>query len=53
MCAGDAGGSSRTIVGTADEDCGTTSTAMFVQHAGEQHGRGRVEREEDEEAFSS
>ena len=46
MCAGEAGGSPRPIVGTVDEGCGGDSTTACVQHVDEQRDAGRVESEE-------
>ena len=46
MCAGEAGGSPRPIVGTVDEGCGGDSTTACVQHVDEQRDVGRVESEE-------
>ena len=46
MCAGEAGGSLRPIVGTVDEGCGGDSTTACVQHVDEQRDAGRVESKE-------
>ena len=46
MCAGEAGGSPRPIVGTVDEGCGGDSTTACVQHVDEQRDAGRVESKE-------